>query len=299
MVEVEEYFYSKKYFNFQKDYFEYALNLVIYKSVRPIGVMSFFSNDSRVWFSPGRGTFGGLFLMESVQLAELYEIYALILDIIKTEGGEVLEITLPPENHNQSINSKHSWMLRSLGAEVISSDLNHFISVDTNSLETKLNHGNKKRLRKCNREGCIFQRCSTDSLTEVYDLLKKNRTSKQNTLSLSEKQLQQILTLFPERIKLFKLVLPSNNEMLSAAVCIRLSTTVLYVFYWGNDPNYSNYSPVVSLACGIYSYCEKKGIKIIDLGVSTLNEEANFGLVQFKDNLGATVSRKERLLLRL
>ena len=298
-LEIDDYFFSLKYYNYQKSFFKLGLYLVVRKSERPIGFISFFSNDGKVWLSPGKGTYGGLFLIENVYLKELSEIYKFIIDIIKSEGGEILEITLPPENHNSSINSRHSWVLWSLGSVLERSDLNHFISVDSNPLETKLNYGNKKRLKKCDNAGCHFQRVKIENLSDIYDLLEKNRALKKNRLSLSKNQLENLLELFPESIEMFRLLLPPNNVMISAAVCIRISKKILYVFYWGNDPDYSNFSPVVPLACGIYSYCVSQGIETLDLGVSTLNKDGNFGLVRFKDSLGASVSRKDKIRLDL
>ena len=298
MFEVENYFFSTKYFDYQKKHFAKALCFQVCKSGRTVGVMHCFSNDGILWTSPGKATFGGLLMLERVQFSELFEIYRLILNLVISRGGKVIEITLPPEIHDSSINCKHAWVLRSFGSVVTNSDLNHYILVNSKSLDDQLDYSKRKRLNKCIRAGFVFESVEARNLPDIYDLLEKNRASKQHRLSLSMDQLKELILLFPDQIHLFRLVRPSDETTLSAAVCIRLSPSVLYVFYWGDDPKYSNYSSVVALACGIYSYCVQEGIDILDLGVSTLNLEGNFGLVRFKDNLGAKVCRKDKIRLR-
>jgi hypothetical protein len=43
---------------------------------------------------------------------------------------------------------------------------------------------------------------------------------------------------------------------------------------------------------GIYEHCQVEKIRLIDLGTSALNGRPNFGLLDFKLNLGAVPTEK-------
>jgi hypothetical protein len=43
---------------------------------------------------------------------------------------------------------------------------------------------------------------------------------------------------------------------------------------------------------GIYEFCQTEKIRIIDLGTSALHDRPNFGLLDFKLNLGAAPTEK-------
>jgi hypothetical protein len=52
------------------------------------------------------------------------------------------------------------------------------------------------------------------------------------------------------------------------------------------------------LASNIYAFCAREGFAVLDVGISTLHEEPNFGLVNFKRNLGFTESLKLEMVWR-
>jgi hypothetical protein len=109
-------------------------------------------------------------------------------------------------------------------------------------------------------------------------------------MSMSLQQLQQMMTAFPETIVLFGV--PHNGELAAAGLCLRLGRGILYVFYWGDKPGYDTYSPVVQIASAAYRYCQQQGLDLLDVGTSTVDSEANHGLVRFKRSLGFAESLK-------
>ena len=156
-----------------------------------------------------------------------------------------------------------------------------------------MTYGNLKRLRKCGRDGLVAEPLQMSALAQVYETLDVNRASMGNSLSMTMAQLQAMVDTFPKDIILFGC--PHGDHLAAAALCLRLSSTVLYVFYWGDRPGYTTYSPVVAVADAIYGYCQKLGFRILDVGTSTFDREPNFGLLEFKRGLGFTESLKLRM----
>jgi predicted N-acyltransferase len=180
--------------------------------------------------------------------------------------------------------------LRSTGFEITRCDLNQSLSLGTLPLAQRMSYGNLKRLRKCEREGVMARVLPPEALPEVVNTLIANRAAKGHQLSMTLDALTTIQSRFPEQMFLYGA--PTGDAMAAAALCLRISQDVMYVFYWGERPGYAQLSPVVALADGIDRHARELGMQQICVGTSTLDVEPNYGLLQFKRNLGFSESLK-------
>lgn len=242
------------------------------------------------WRSPAKGTFAGISFVEDLQLKEIAEFYSKVEDSLKTMGAQEIEIVPAPQAHNAAAFAQQVFVLRSFGFEITRCDINQSLEINSHTLSERMSYGNQKRLRKCQREGLIASQLPLSGLPRVYETLRINRESKGHRLSMSLEQLEIMVDTFPENLALFGCL--HGDHFASAAVCIRLSREVLYVFYWGDRPEYATYSPVVSVADAIYRYAQEQGLRILDVGTSTVDREPNFGLLEFKRGLGFSESLK-------
>jgi Acetyltransferase (GNAT) domain len=151
-----------------------------------------------------------------------------------------------------------------------------------------------KRLRKCRREGLVAEPLALTELGAVHSMLVECRAGKGRTTSMSLPQLQAMADRFPHAIHLFGV--RDAGLLAAGAVCLRLDPRTLYVFMWGDRPAYARFSPVVPLAEAIYAHCQAEGVGLLDVGTSTEDAVANFGLIRFKRGLGFRESLKLRLL---
>jgi len=67
---------------------------------------------------------------------------------------------------------------------------------------------------------------------------------------------------------------------------------VLYNFYHDHSGDYDHLSPVVLLNEGLYNFCQRNKIGLLDLGTSNIDDKVNESLLAFKLHLGAQPSRK-------
>jgi len=135
-----------------------------------------------------------------------------------------------------------------------------------------------------------FKKLSVDTLPEAYELIKKAREDKNYPVTMSLEGLQNTFLRFPYNYNLFGVY--SDNRLVSASVCIKVSNEIMYNFYVGDDLNYRKHSPVVYLLAELFNWCKHKGYNILDLGISTDKGVLNKGLFNFKANLGAQHSEK-------
>lgn len=277
----------------------------LHRSERPGGYFELFDGrqvrasihftalDDGTWRSPARGTFGGLWAGPELGLAELQSFLGQVDARLLAAGAQRAEVLPMPQVHDPVGFARSVYLFRALGYGVESCDLNHSLDVDERPLAERMSYGNRKRLNKCLREGLAAQELAAPELTQVYDALAANRQSKGYQLSMTLPQVQDMAERFSDRVVLFGV--PTAGVLAAAALCFRLSKDILYVFYWGDRPGFATQSPVVALAECIYRFCQTHGIRLLDVGTSTLDRVPNYGLIQFKGGLGFSESLKIRL----
>ncbi len=264
---------------------------------KPLATIHFTEIESGVWRSPARGTFAGYAWDPALSVEQLFAFHDAVEGELASVGARRIEILPAPMAHDPIAWTNTFYLLRARGFTTEVCDLNHAIAITTAPLAERMTYGNRKRLRKAEREGFSTRQLTADRLPAVYDTIAANRATKGNTMSMRLDQLEQMTALFPDRLVFFGM--DDGDVLAASAVCMRLSPSILYVFYWGDRPGYSALSPVVSLADAIYAYCQDTGIALLDAGTSTIDRDPNFGLVQFKRGLGFTESLKVRMAKQL
>jgi hypothetical protein len=248
--------------------------------------------EDGVWRSPARGTFAG-YAAEDLAPDELASMHERVEARLAESGASRIEILPAPQAHDPVLFANSVYLLLSRGYSIVQQDLNQAIEIGEGPFEERISYGQRKRLRKCGREGLVARPLPSSALAEAYDVIAENRASKGYMVSMTLAQLEQMAETFPDRIVLFGV--PASDRLAAAAICLRLTPDILYVFYWGDRPGYSATSPVVALADALYSWCRDEGVRLLDIGTSTIGATPNPGLIAFKRGLGCTESLKLRL----
>lgn len=260
---------------------------------RVVASIHFTATDGESWRSPARGTFAGYACAPELRPEDGFAFHDAVEARLATQGAQRIEILPAPMAHDPAAFSTQIYLLRTRGYQMTQCDLNQSLDISATPLSERMSHGNLKRLRKCEREGLTAQQLPASALGDVYDTLAANRAGKGHAMSMTLAQLQTMADTFPDAVLLFGC--RDGERLAAAALCLRLSAAVLYVFYWGDQPGYAQWSPVVPVADAIYRYGQDHGVALLDVGTSTLDREPNFGLIQFKRGLGFTESLKVRM----
>ena len=260
---------------------------------RVFATLAFHACADGVFVSPGRGTYGGLSLNAEIELQVLDRFVAAVVSHLRAQGARTVRVRCAPASHDGALLAMSVNMFSRMGFLPREAELNNDMRIDGRAFIDRIDYGNVKRIRKTEREGFVCDQLDEQALPAVHALLAENRIRLGVTISMSLEQVRQMAALFPQRLHLFAVYRhASRQEMVAAALCLALSPQVLYVLYWGDGPDMRSYSPVAMLASHIYAFCAREGFAVLDVGISTLHEEPNFGLVNFKRNLGFTESLK-------
>jgi hypothetical protein len=262
--------------------------------------LAFHETERGVFASPSRGTFGGLSFDPDTALPDLESFVAQVLSQIKLVGAHTVHLKCAPMSHGLPELSLTSSILLRLGADLTACDLNYDMRVDKRAFDERVDHGNAKRIRKCQRSGFVSAPVPQEQHERAYELIRENRFRRGYAITMSAQQMALMTSTFPEQIHYFAIYEDTKLlQMLAAAICLQLTSEILYVFYWGDAPDMTTYSPIALLASEIYKHCQHQNIALLDVGTATVAGKPNYGLVAFKRNLGFAASLKTTFSLHL
>lgn len=265
-------------------YFQWA------KDERVVATIHFTAMDDDLWRSPARGTFAGYAWEPDLRQEDMFSFHDAVEARLAAQGARKIEVVPAPMAHDPVGFTNQLYLLRVRGYEMNTCDLNQSLEVSQAPMSQRVSYGSVKCLRKCEREGLVTEQLPAGALGEVYETLEANRAGKGLSMSMTLAQLQTMAELFPSAMALFGC--RDAGRLAAAAVCLRISPSVLYVLYWGDRPGYSSLSPVVPVAEAIYRYAQSLGVTLLDAGISTVDRYVDFGLIRFKRGLGFTESLK-------
>jgi hypothetical protein len=258
------------------------------KNKNVVAVMHFNINDNAA-SSPFRSPFGSVDFYNAIQPKVLFEFIKFCEEALRERGINTITIKNPPSIFQGTYEPLLQTFLLNLGYEVIDAEVGAVVLTDNAALPS-LNANEKRRLKQASLAGLAFKELPSNSLSLAYRFIAKCKSNKNYALSMTEDQISMSLTKFPDRFKFFAVY--EQEELAAASIAIVVTKNILYNFYVDHSEKFNHLSPVVLLISGIYDYCKKNGIKFLDLGTSAVNGHPNFGLLDFKLNLGATPTSK-------
>ncbi len=250
--------------------------------------VSFHIKDNKA-YSPARAPFGSFLFSERLSPLGLYQFIQHCEDELQKRGLKSLQIIDPPLFYRTSGELLHT-ILFNLNYRVSHAELSSGIRIDHINFEEKIELWEKRKLKQAKAMGLQCKSQPLSQLETVYTFILTCRKQKGYHLSMTLEELRHTADVFKENFFLFGVFLQKELTAASIAICVHPS--ILYNFYSGHLKKFDAVSPMVLLTKGIYQYCEKQHIQLLDLGTSSIYGQPNFTLLDFKLRLGAVPSAK-------
>lgn len=270
------------------------------------GVHYLLFNDNKVRFglilgevadglsSPFSAPFGGFeSLSRSVHLEHVDEAVE-CLKRYAQEARMTLQITLPPAIYDETFVAQQINSLFRAGFSWQAYDLSHvFRTTQFSRYNEIIDRSMRKNLATAARLGLSFCQSSgspqDDDLRTAYAIIKANRESRGFPLRMTLDAVLQTARVVPTDVFLVS----KNASDIAAAIVYRVAPRIAQVIYWGDKPGHSDARPMNYLAREVFgSYASIAGIDFVDVGPSTERSIPNFGLCNFKENIGCQISPK-------
>ena len=238
-------------------------------------------------FSPFNAPFGSVDISKSIAPQILFDFLDFILVWAKSRGLKSLHIKnfpmcYDPYGGELLLNAYHQkgFLLENV-------DISQYIDINK---DISFSQSAKLKIIKCVKAGFLFEKMIGYSIEEIYTLIKRNRQKKGYPITITLEKLTEQVNNSPDRYLFFSV--KDGTKLISVSICVVVNKDIIYDFAHAHSENYNKFSPVIYLIDGICKYCKEKGVKILDLGLSTSNSEVNRGLYDFKSRLGTRPSIK-------
>ena len=253
--------------------------------------------QNKMAFSPLKATFGGIEFNEEILEEDLFEFLSKIIQFLKIQQVESIEINSYPESYlNEYQNKILQSCLSKLNFHVKYTEQNYEIPItDKSFYETVMGSTAKQLLRTYNKKGYVFQQEINPDFEIIHAFIARSRERKNRPMTMSLGQLTEHFKIFVKNFKLF--FVTYLDAMVAVGITIKINDEILYTFYLADDENYLRDSPTTFLLSGIYEYGKQNNYKILDFGIATDKGIINEGLSKFKLSLGAKMSEKNRYFL--
>jgi hypothetical protein len=250
-----------------------------------------------IFCSPFSAPFGGfVFFKDSVGLGYIDQAIDLFLDWAKKYGFLQVKITLPPMIYNEKFISKVINSLHRKKFYIEKVDLNYSFLLEGFDVSylAKIQHSARKNLKKALSSNLTFHHCiSLSDKYVAYEIIKINRDSKDYVLRMSVDDTLNTGNILGSD---YFLIYDYKNEPIASAIVFHVTSEIVQVVYWGGLPGYNHLRAVNFMAYKIFEYYKNKKIRIVDIGPSTDSSIPNYGLCEFKENIGCNVTNKISLL---
>lgn len=241
--------------------------------------------------SPAAAPFGSVEFIETLPDAILSNLLDALIDEARLTGVDTLRLVNYPNCYAPEQAKRLTAQLLQRGFQIIAADQTFFLPIASHAFDSTISASERRRLHKCRRAGFQFMHWQYPNIDAVTSFLIRTRRQQGYNLTLTPDQLSTLLRTFPEQFPVF--VVSDGPMLIALAITVRVRADILYSFLPASDPDHHVYSPTVLLTEGLYNYCQRHQIRLLDLGLSLGgSHQPKPSLMRFKRNLGAQESSK-------
>ena len=241
--------------------------------------------------SPFSAPFGG-FLEKGTHGLERMEKAVDVLADYARERSLKLLITLPPLVYDETKMSKWvSVMIRKMKLRHI--DLNYHLDIShVSHYSSVINSSARNHLNQALRQNYCLHKLNSDNrddVARVYNVISCNHKERGFPLRMTFEQVWQTIS---NVVSADFFVLEHEGCDVAAAQVFHVAAGIAQVVYWGDIRQYAKLRPMNYLAYSLFGYYADNGLRILDIGPSTEDGIPNYGLCEFKESIGCSVTMK-------
>ena len=243
-------------------------------------------------FSPFSAPYGGFVYNDEDCKAKIIDAAIGALDNWMIQKGFYkLSITLPAMHYNPHFLTRVVNGLNNSNYVVDGLDVNHHFEIPNQfeeSYTALLQRNARKNLNNALKQGFIFHHLDSGETFRAHDIIAINRAAKQKPLRLTLEQVLEVSAV--TTIDFF--VVAHNGIDVASAIVFGINDQMAQVIYWGDNPQYAELRSMNFLTYKVFEFYALKGLKTLEIGISTDNSMPNYGLCEFKESIGCSVSLK-------
>jgi hypothetical protein len=242
--------------------------------------------------SPVGASFGGFVFADDVDLQTVFEAIGAFTDYARASGFEAIEIDLAPACYFRYGVAALGFAMTSSGFRMLAREATAVVplgGVELPALAPAL----RRNVRKARQSG-VSVRTGGD-IKAFHDILTANLAAKGAAPTHTVAELERLLYLLPERIRLFEAWL--NNRVVGGCLCLMCNSRAALAFYICDDPDLREFRITECVLHSAVAWFKGQGYGYLDLGTISTDGEVNWGLARFKSKFMAETYVREKYLL--
>ncbi len=244
-----------------------------------------FQHSGQSVISLGKGAFGSIEISEKLSYDIIREFILFITDFYREGKVRSVLIRHYPSLYDPVNGPVIALALSHSGYRVVAHDISHHIAITENNFDGLINKMENRKLKRCIVQNLVNRICTHEDLVKTYQAMIGFRQAKNIPVSMPVNDMVKSFTAFPENYFLFYTSSP-GGEILAGTIMVRITDKILYYFSPASNPAYKKLSPMVFLISGIYEYARKNRYSFLDLGISSIDNKPQKGLIRFKEHIG-------------
>lgn len=241
--------------------------------------------------SPFSAPFGGFSFVRNERIEYVEQAVSQLKKYGETIGKEI-SISLPPFIYDSSFVSKCVSAFLRQGASIKYVDLNFQFDTDRFAhYDAFIDRSARKNLHNSLKHDFQFIQLNSkrdEDVLRAYSVIKYNRESKGFPLRMPLQAVLDTVKIIPADF----FVLSYGSVDVAAAQVFHVAPKIAQIIYWGDVVEYSDLRVMNYFTYRVFEYYYNHGITILDIGPSTEFGIPNYGLCEFKENIGCSVSLK-------
>ena len=229
--------------------------------------------------------FGSISLSHEVDFNTLSDFINFIETHLRLKGVRKIKIRHYPGIYHPRTHEEVISALALSGFRISLIDINQIIEITDDPFDSLIHPMELRNLNKTKKESIIFTEHQNTEAKIVFNAIDTFRKARDIPVNIEFNSLMKLIHTFPQNYKLFSVSM--KNEIVAVTVCVKVKDSILYNFLPAHNSAYNMYSPMVFLMEKIYQYTSENKIRFIDLGVSSINNNPQKGLIRFKERLGS------------
>lgn len=247
--------------------------------------------DGRELKSPFSAPFGGFSYVRNEKVEHFEQAVELLKNYGENNSKQIV-ISLPPVVYNPTFITKNVSAFLRGGGRVRHMDINYHFEVNKfGEYEVLLDTKTRNKLHNSMKHNFEFVELDSkkdEDVRRAYEVIRLNREKRGFPLRMSFEAVLDTVKI----IKADFFVMSYGNTDVAAAQIFYVSPGIAQVIYWGDIPEYSELRVMNYFSYKVFEHYYRKGLGILDIGPATENGIPNYGLCEFKENIGCTASLK-------
>jgi hypothetical protein len=239
-------------------------------------------NEKKIYISCDGVSFGGFLWRDKLNVVDYINAIKSFKEYLKKNNFDGCIIRNQPSLYQKNLNEEYEYALINQEFFISNHSITNIISLNEFEFE-KLTNPKKRAIQKSEKNieiKMINENINSESLKSYYEVLLRNRRSKNVTPTHTLEELVFLKNNLPERIILFSAAI--NSIVVGICILFLVKNDVVLNFYLATDENYKKDRVADFLLYKSIEWAKESKFRLYDIGTSNVGNNFLEGLFEFK-----------------